>query len=289
MSGNTQWRDVPASVISEKGILRLREPPGADLTELLERLRNDDYSKPFVWEDDGVRRLHFGFKFVQSEMRLDQPYALNFAYTRKMMAFLLFQPAPRQIVIVGLGGGSLTKFCYQQLPRTRITTVEIDEDVIAFSELFHVPGQDARMRIVHADAGDYFAGAGEHADVIMLDGCDKRGVAPVFCDAGFYRNLRARLRPDGLLVVNLIGGARRANELQQLIADAFEDRVMVIDIIRSAGNRIVFAFNDPDFSPDWRSIKRQAGTLSAQYSLDFAAFARRLQHSHLQQVNRHQW
>ena len=37
-----------------------------------------------------------------------------------MMGFLLFKPQPRSIGMIGLGGGSLAKFCYRYLSRTRI-------------------------------------------------------------------------------------------------------------------------------------------------------------------------
>jgi len=61
-------------------------------------------------------------KNVQGE-QLDDPYALCLAYTRKMMAFLLFNSQPRRILQLGLGGGSLAKFCYKHLPDASITAV----------------------------------------------------------------------------------------------------------------------------------------------------------------------
>ena len=42
-------------------------------------------------------------------MQLDDPYALCLAYTRKMMAFLLFNRTPRRILMLGLGGALLRK------------------------------------------------------------------------------------------------------------------------------------------------------------------------------------
>jgi spermidine synthase len=44
---------------------------------------------------------------TQSEMRIDDPYALVSEYSRKMKGFLAFQPNPKQILIIGLGGGIL--------------------------------------------------------------------------------------------------------------------------------------------------------------------------------------
>src|SRR5256885_16192 len=224
------WFNMPASVLSERGVILLREPPGADTDQLTVTLCAGDYRKPFVIDDGVVRRLHFNLAYVQSEMEIKNPYALNIGYTRKMMAFLLFLPRPKHVLIVGLGGGSLTKFCYRQLQRARITTVEIDEDVIAFGELFDVPAPDERMSIIHTDATDYVANTAVHADVILLDGFDKLGIVPTFCDAGFYQNLRARLRPGGMLVMNVAGTEEMRRAHLALIADTFMDNLIVQEV-----------------------------------------------------------
>lgn len=269
---------LPAKLLSETGTLRLREPPTSDVSDLVRRLRDGDYGKPFVVDDGRMRRLHFSLDFVQSEMDLAEPYALNFAYTRKMMAFLLFVPRPKHIIIVGLGGGSLTKFCYKQLPAARITTVEIDDDVIGFGRLFEVPEPDTRLRLVHADAVDYLAQTETAADVILVDGCDRHGVAEAFCDPAFYRSVHARLQPRGMLVMNLIGTGRKVNEHLHHIADVFEGRVMLRSL-RGCGNRLVFAFKDPTYAPDWSAIQRTAKRLEKEHGLDFSEFARKLRQS----------
>ncbi|MDB5799870.1 MAG: spermidine synthase-like protein [Rhodocyclales bacterium] len=276
------WFEMPAAFLKESGVVVLREPPDSDAKKLLVSLLEGTYRKPFVVDDGLMRRLYFSLSYVQSEMDIKEPDALNIAYTRKMMAFLLFVPRPRHIMIVGLGGGSLTKFCYRQLTSTRITTIEINEDVIAFGELFGVPQPDERLAIIHADAIKYLARTDERVDVILLDGCDKHGVAPAFCDAGFYDNLRARLKPDGMLTMNLVGANETSRTYVDLISDAFLDRVIVQDV-SADGNRVAFAFNEPGFSPNWPSIERDAKQLEEQYGLDFTAFARKLQRSYQRQ------
>jgi spermidine synthase len=281
MPANT-WFEMPASFLQETGVVLLREPSDSNPQTMLVSLLEGKYKKPFVVDDGLTRKLYFSLSYVQSEMELKEPDALNIAYTRKMMAFLLFLPRPKHVMIVGLGGGSLTKFCYRQLARTRVSTIEISEDVIALSELFGVPSADDRLSIIHADATEYLATTDERADVILLDGCDKSGVAPVFCDARFYQNVRARLKPSGMLVMNLVGASETSRAHISLIADAFLDRVIVQDV-SADGNRVAFAFNEPGFSPHWPTIERDAKKLEQQYGLDFAAFARKLQRSHQRQ------
>lgn len=273
-----QWLELPAALLLEAGTLRLRESPCADVTALMRHLWNGTYTKPFVLDDGAIRRMHFSLDYVQTEMSIDDPYALTFSYTRKMMAFLLFVPRPKHLVIVGLGGGSLTKFCYQQLPRTSITTIEIDGDVIEFSKLFHVPRQDARMRILHADATEYFAHTEELADVILIDGCDKHGVSPTLCSEDFYRKLRDRLQPEGVLVMNLIGPCGVVQDHLQHIRAAFSGRIIILSVDLST-NQLVFAFNNQSFSPDWPIIHRLAEQLLRRHGLDFPHFSSKLRYS----------
>ncbi|MEQ1440087.1 spermidine synthase [Fontimonas sp. SYSU GA230001] len=270
-----RWLELPGRLVAEPGTLRLREPMTADIPDIVRRLRANEYTKPFVVDDGRSRRLHFSLDYVQSEMSLRDPDALNFAYTREMMAFLLFVPRPRHVVLVGLGGGSLTKFCYRQLPAARITTIEIDADVLGFATQFEVPEPDARLRLIHADAVDHFATTEEDMDVVLIDGCDRSGICAGFRDAQFYRNIHARLRPHGVLVMNLIGPGREIDAHLNLLAEVFAGPVLVRRM-NHGGNRIAFAFRDATFRPDWIAIQRVARRLEALYGLDFAACAARL-------------
>ena len=69
-----------------------------------------------VSEMDGVRSLYLGSETVQSAMRVKSPYALELAYSRGMMMFLLFMKHPKNVLIVGLGGGSIPKYIHHFLP-----------------------------------------------------------------------------------------------------------------------------------------------------------------------------
>jgi spermidine synthase len=271
---------LPADSLFEEGTVRLNEPPDSDAESLLARLLAGAYDKPFVIDDGAVRRLYFDLAFVQSEMTIKRPYALNFAYTRKMMACLLFIPRPRHIVIVGLGGGSLIRFCHRHVARARITAVEIDPQVIAFGDLFELPRQDGRFALVQADAVEYFARTRDRADVVLLDGCDRNGIAPAFCDAGFYRNIRACLKERGVLVINLVGPAAACRSHLQVIRDVFAGPLIVQNVIEG-GTKVAYAFNDPKFLPDWDGIERLARQLAKRHDLDFPALAGKLQRSGL--------
>ena len=139
----------------------------------------DSAGKPFAFDNDDVRTLHFDDRFIQSAMRISAPNDLLLSYTRAMMGFLLFKPQPRHILMIGLGGGSLAKYCHARLPETRISVLEVERDVIALREKFLIPADDARFCIIRADAADYLVATHDKADVILHDGYGADGLAPM--------------------------------------------------------------------------------------------------------------
>ena len=164
---------------------------------------SSQFIKPFVYETLDSKALHFTISEIQSRMRLDHPQALDLAYTRTMMAFMLFVPQPELLAMIGLGGGSLAKFCHSHLPRTRTEVVEINPHVIALRDQFQVPPDDERMKIRLGDGADLVRRDHDRPDVLLVDGFDHEGQPPALCSQAFYDNCRDFLKPDGMLVVNL--------------------------------------------------------------------------------------
>jgi spermidine synthase len=201
-----------------------------------------DVAAPLVRTREGRRTLEFAPGDIQSEMLLARPAALVLDYARAMMAFVLFVPQPRHIVMVGLGGGSLAKFCYRHFPAARITVIELRADVIALREQFAIPPDDGRLRVVHADAARHLATLAGQADVLLVDGFDAAGLPPALADAVFYRDCRRALRPGGVLVVNVFSYDPRYRAILDALAVQFDGRLCWLDGV-AGNNRIVHALN----------------------------------------------
>lgn len=131
------------------------------------------------------------------------PWQLAVDYTRTMMGFLLFKPAPVRLAMIGLGGGSLAKFCYRQLAACRVTVLENNPHVIALRRDFLIPDDDARFEVLQGDGAVFVASPPAHFDVLMVDGFDHQGQPAALCSQQFYDDCFAALAPDGVLVVNL--------------------------------------------------------------------------------------
>src|SRR5260370_11150409 len=168
--------------------LHLMDPLDSCQKSLWERLFARTYAKPFIIDSGLQRRLQFDLYTVQSSMHREHPDRLTLAYTRKMMAFLLFNRTPARILLLGLGGGSLAKFCYRRLPYPTVTAVEVNPDVIALREEFRIPADDDRFRVICADGAAYLARLRRSKDVIMADASSRGGVAPGLDPLRFYPN-----------------------------------------------------------------------------------------------------
>jgi spermidine synthase len=205
-------------------------------------------NRPQVHTRGDKRSLEFRPGMVQSEMRLSRPDDLVLSYARAMMCFVLFHPAPEHIVMVGLGGGSLAKFCYRYLPRSRITVLELRADVIALREQFAIPPDDARFRIIEADATTYMAKLDNSADVLLVDGFDAEGLPPALGSAAFYADCRRALRPGGLLVTNIFSYDPNYGAMLRRLRQTFQGRLCWFHGI-AGNNRILFAVKDATPSP----------------------------------------
>ena len=225
-----------------------------------------------VSEKDGVRRMHFGTETVQSAMRVDDPYGLEVGYTRSMMAFLLFHPEPKQLLMVGLGGGSTAKWVYRNLPASRTRVVELNPEVIQIAHsYFHVPTDDERLRVILGDGSDYVQRHAQTYDAILVDGYDEFSLAAALSTPMFYANCRAALKPQGVLVVNLWGSDPRFLEFVEMISKQFDGLTLSLPA-EQRGNIIVFAFERSLNMPKWEDLRDKARRLEAQYGLEFVRF-----------------
>ncbi len=203
-----------------------------------EQERGSSMPQPFIYKEDGALTLSFRIGEVQSRMREMAPDTLVLTYTRAMMAFLLLNANPQHIAMIGLGGGSIPKWCHRYLPHTQLTVVEINPQVIALRDHFHIPPDDDRFHILCEDGANYVAHTSDQPDVLMVDGFGADGQPPELCSQGFYDDCYRSLHSDGLMVVNLCDPDHQTYLAR--IRRSFQDRVFVLDT-EDGENKVAFA------------------------------------------------
>ncbi len=197
-----------------------------------------------IKEKDGLRTLHFDSRWTQGAMRIEQPWALELEYTRAMMACLLLRDEssfPRNVLMIGLGAGSLPKFFYRHFPAAQLTVVEIDPRVEeAARRYFHLPDDTQRLKVVIGDGAEYVRSCGQNYDLILVDGFNEHAHPGDLNTLPFYQACRERLSEQGVLAVNLIGLSHGVKGGFAHVEDAFDHRAVMFPKCKS-GNTIAFA------------------------------------------------
>jgi len=171
-------------------------------------------------------------------MRANAPDDLVLGYTRTMMGFLAFNRQPKHLGIIGLGGGSIAKFCYRNLPHTAISVAEISPEVIALRDRFRIPKDDRRLEVFCMDGREFVERRRGLFDALLVDGFDGDGQPPELCSQAFYGACYSALTERGVLVVNACEGS--LSRLVNRISSSFRNRIIVAGSDDSF-NQILFA------------------------------------------------
>ena len=236
-----------------------------------------------VSESAGVRYLHLGTAWVQGAMRIAKPDRVELEYVQRMLAWMLWRPAPEvaqgHAVQLGLGAATLTRFCHRVL-RMRTTAVEVNPAVIGAARMwFRLPPDDGRLAVVVADAQAWLAELANRgsADVLNVDLYDHEAASPVLDDDAFYAGCRDVLvAAGGLMSVNLFGRDASFAASAERIAAAFgREQVWRMSPTRE-GNSIVIAARGV-VVPDRDELERRAATIEARFGLPARKWLRRVQ------------
>ncbi len=240
--------------------------------------------KPFVYTTHRTRSLHFDLMSVQSRMHRNAPHELVLSYTRVMMGFLLFRPAPRAIGMIGLGGGSLPKYCHARLPDAAVIVAEINSAVIALRDLFSIPPDGERFQIRCEDGAHFVQTAPKPIDVLLVDGFDRKGQSTQLCTERFYEDCFQLLPPGGVMVVNLALEDPRLSQSIERIYRRFPNTVVVNS--EDFTNRIAFAPKGAGLNLSKERLCARLDWLERQHHLGLRRTLQQIQHAQCKRVPR---
>jgi spermidine synthase len=200
------------------------------------------------FSDEGpVRHLHLGSPWIQGSMLMDAPTVLVHEYIQRMMAWLLFvDPATvtrRQAMQLGLGAGSLTKYCHKVL-RMKTCAIELNPQVVlACRGWFKLPADNGRMQVVLADASLEIQNPKwwGSVDALQVDLYDDEAAAPVLDSEAFYADCRRLLTDEGCMTVNLFGRTSSFQKSVDKMTAAFGSDALWAFKATREGNTVVLA------------------------------------------------
>ena len=233
-----------------------------------------------VSELDGVRSLHFGSFAQQSAMSLKHPDQLELEYAKAMMSWLLFHEIGNDdILLMGLGGGSLAKYILKHFPACRVEAVEYRAAVAEVAhDYFELP-RDLRLNIVIDDGAHYARERlnmqREFYQIIMLDAYDSQGIAESLCNVEFFAMCKALLKKEGILVVDLWNNKTQFEQLFSWLGGLFEAKLLLLPVDGTVNVIAMFFHKDtPVYSRI--ALKKRAIQLEKKYKLPFKRYLKEL-------------
>ncbi len=222
-----------------------------------------EFSPIVVSEYGGERCMKFDGPLPlgrQTCIDLQDPDKMVFDYTRMMMSALFVNPDPQKVLIVGLGGGTLSRALGKALPGAVIDTVEIDPAVVKVAQRFFGYEQGPAQRVFLEDGRAFIERAhrdGQRYDMVMLDAFDTDYIPAHLLTREFLRHVRAILTPDGVLVANTFSASTVYDSESTTYADVF-GRFFNL----RGGNRVIIAVRGT--LPDHARLRRNADAVAGK-------------------------
>ncbi len=168
------------------------------------------YNDIYVIQNGGFRELWFkgnGEYYLQSRRDTKGANPLALVYSRMIMSSLLFYPEPRRMLMVGLGGAAVTNCLGKWFPKLKIDIVEVDGKVIEISKKYFSLRESAHCRVFEEDGRVFIQKRKEQEpyDWIILDAFKSGSIPYHLKTQEFYKEIRAVLRPGGVVGSNLYG------------------------------------------------------------------------------------
>jgi spermidine synthase len=185
------------------GSVRGQEPPVvAGLT--LRYAKDTRYHRLSVADDETNRYLRFDNTY-QSGMPLARPFGTSFQYADYFHLALAYKSDVRDILFIGLGGGSSPKRLWRDFPDLRIQAVELDPVVVDVAYRFFDLPRDDRLEVAVDDGRRYLDKDDRKWDAILIDAFFADAIPFHLFTAEFMELVRSKLNPGGVVITNTIG------------------------------------------------------------------------------------
>ena len=169
-----------------------------------------DYNEIYVIQNGSEREMWFRKKndfFLQSRIDINKLDTLILVNTKLLISALLLQPAPRRILMIGLGGCAVSNFLSRLYPQAIIDVVEIDQKVIDISKKFFYLNETLNYKVHHDDGRRFIRKMSDRKtyDLIYLDAFKSGSIPFHLKTIEFYKEVARVLSPKGVVGSNLYG------------------------------------------------------------------------------------
>lgn len=222
------------------------------------------YRNIYVTQDGDERCLLFRARRGlgrESCKLMSNPDRLVFEYAQLMLSGLYANPAPKRILVIGLGGGTLPSALQELAPNAKMDVVELDAAVDRVARRYFDFKPTANTKVAIEDGRVFVKRAGrakQQYDLIMLDAFESDYIPEHMLTREFLQEVKAIMAPRGVLVANTWSSSGLYDHESATYQSVFGDFInMKLD------NRVIL-IRDGGL-PDQAELRRNAAQWEQQF------------------------
>jgi len=225
-----------------------------------------EYNDIFITKRQNQLVMSFqvkGWDYTESITNLADADDLPLRYAQVMTVAAIYPEMPKRILMLGLGGGSISTYLGRFLPEATITTVEVDPGVIQAAKTYFGLRESERMRYASGDGRVFLTRSGELYDLILLDAY-RGGYVPFhLLTREFYTLVKQRLAPGGAAAFNVHDGNKLYPSTIRTLAEVFPG----LDLFPTGIGEVIAVATAAPVDRD--TLARRAESLQQRYGTRF--------------------
>ena len=252
----------PEDLVDEKLRLDLLKRPDGQLARI-----ETEYNDIYINKRRNALTMSFqlkGWHYTESVTNLRDPDDLPVAYTQMMTTSLIYPRELRRILMIGLGGGSISTYLGRAMPDAEIDTVEIDPGVIDVARKFFGIKDSPRVRYLDGDGRVFLTRNKKQYDLILIDAFHGGYVPFHLLTREFYTLVKQRLAPGGAAAFNVHDGTKLYASTLLTLGDVFK----TIDLYPSGEGEISVVATDETLNAE--TLAQKASALRNDHSFRYA-------------------
>jgi spermidine synthase len=122
----------------------------------------------------------------------------------------------KQILVLGVGGGTLFPMLHKRFPEAHITAVDIDHEIISFYKKYFAADTNSYTTLVCKDARGFIKSTKQRFDLIIVDLYIGNDVPEFVTEKSFFTTINKNISPAGNVLVNYFTDTNQWKKSQKL-------------------------------------------------------------------------
>jgi len=234
------------------------------------------YNDIFVIQNGDLREMWFkgGMDFyLQSRIDVRQPHSPILVYSKMVFSSLLFQPQPKRVLVIGLGGGVLPNCLARWYPDCTIDVVDVDPKVIDLARRYFFLETSPSLQVFAEDGRLFLKRRRGPYDLIILDAFKSGSIPYHLKTEEFYMEIAEALSPDGILATNLYGKSNTLKPHDWKTLTTVFPQLYFFEDEEKVATVCIAARHDTPWSAETLREKAASFNETPGWDLDFSALA----------------